>query len=51
MTPTSNVSVTDAVRRAAASLPGTAWPSAAADRMASVVVVLTLKGREVPSAA
>ncbi len=50
MAPTSKVSVADAVMRAAASPPGTAWPSAAADRMAIVVVVLTLSGREVPRA-
>ena len=48
MAPTSKVSVADAVMRAAASPPGTTWPSAAADRMAIVVVVLTLSGREVP---
>ena len=47
----STASVADAAIRAAGSAWGTAAASAAAHRMPSVVVVLTLSGRELPSTA
>ena len=50
-TPTSIASVADAAISSPADPPGAAWPSAAALRIAIVVVVLTLSGRDVPSAA
>ena len=49
--PTSTESVAATPIRLAASPPGAARPSSAAVRMAMVVVVLTLSGREVPSSA
>ncbi|MDT4854921.1 hypothetical protein FQZ97_892490 [compost metagenome] len=48
--PTSNASVAAAVRRAAG-VPDETSASAAPARMAMVVVVLTLRGREVPNRA
>ena len=49
--PTSNASVAEALDRDPKSPPAPACPRAAAVRMASVVVVLTLSGREVPTTA
>ena len=50
-TPTRTDSVAAAAMSAAASPPGAARPSSAAVRIAIVVVVLTLSGRDVPSKA
>ena len=49
--PTSTDSVAAAAIRLAGSPPGADRPSCAAVRMAMVVVVLTLRGRDVPSRA
>ena len=49
--PTRIASVADAATRSAAAAFGAASPRAAADKIAIVVVVLTLSGREVPSTA
>ena len=49
--PTNNVNVTEALSRGAGSPLGTTSPSSAPTRIASVVVVLTLSAREVPSKA
>ena len=51
MTPTIRVRSAVASSTAAARPPGTTSPSSAPVRIASVVVVLTLSGREVPSTA
>ena len=51
MAPMSTASVAPAAIRAPGSPPGTARPSSAAARIAIVVVVLTLSGRDVPSSA
>ena len=51
MRPTSRASVAEAATSDAASPAGATAPSAAAVSMASVVVVLTLSGREVPTIA
>jgi len=51
ITPVRTASVALATIRAPESPPGTARPSSAATRIASVVVVLTLSGRDVPSSA
>ena len=48
-TPTSTASVAEAVTSSAPPPPGATRPSSAAVRMASVVVVLTLSTRDVPS--
>ncbi|CAG4902349.1 hypothetical protein R69919_03066 [Paraburkholderia gardini] len=48
ITPTINVSVAVAIISSAGLPSGAARPSAAATRMASVVVVLTPSGRDVP---
>jgi hypothetical protein len=50
-TPTRSVSVAEAPINDAESPSTAIWPSWAAVNMASVVVVLTLRGREVPSTA
>ncbi len=49
--PTTIASVADAATRSAAAALGAASPRAAADKIAIVVVVLTLSGREVPRTA
>ena len=49
--PTNIAKVAPAIANSAAPPLGTASPSSAAARMASVVVVLTLSGRDVPSSA
>ncbi|MNE69459.1 hypothetical protein D3C80_1651850 [compost metagenome] len=49
--PTISASVADAASNVAASPSGLIWPSAEPARMANVVVVLTLSGRELPSSA
>ena len=51
MAPTRKVSVAEALIKDAGSPSGATWPSWAAARMASVVVVLTLSGRDVPTTA
>ena len=51
ISPTSTASVAAASASSPASPPGTARPSAEPVRMAIVVVVLTLSGRDVPSSA
>jgi len=51
ITPTNNVSVAEAVTRKAVSALEAPFSRALAVKMANVVVVLTLSGREVPSAA
>ncbi len=50
-TPTSKVSVAAALKSEAGSVPLAASPRAAPVRMASVVDVVTLSGRELPSSA
>ena len=51
MPPTNSPRVAKALMRDAGSPPGATWPRSTPVRMAIVVVVLTLSGREVPSAA
>ena len=51
MPPTRTLSVAVAPNRVAGSALGATAPSSAAVRMAIVVVVLTLRGRDVPSSA
>ena len=51
MAPTRSVKVAEALNSAAGLPLGTTWLSCAAAKMAMVVVVLTLSGREVPNTA
>jgi hypothetical protein len=51
MAPTRRVSVAKALIKDAGSPAGATWPSWAAARMANVVVVLMLSGRDVPTTA